>query len=496
MTSADDRGDVLARGGGQCAQAPDPSVEARAQARVGTSLRGKWRLDALLGVGGMAAVYAATHRNGTRAAVKVLHAELSVVTEARNRFSREGYVANAVAHEGVVRVLDDDVSEDGSLFLVTELLTGETLEQRRVRLGGRLPEGEVLAAIDQLLDVLVAAHAKDVVHRDVKPENLFLTRSGQIKVLDFGIARMRELTTASTATRFGESMGTPAFMPPEQARGRWDEVDATSDLWACGATMFTLLTGEVVNDGPTANEALLAAMTRPAPAIASIAPDVSAPVAVVIDRALAFEKAHRWPSARAMQEGVRQAYVQRNQAPITTAPKLVPPEAPGAGRTEPRPAPRSAEPATEATAAAQAEAARDEAGAGLPGRRRAVVVGGVAAVGLALVVALVLGRASPRSQDTVAPSAGAQVPPVETAVATGAEALSASVALAPEPTPTAAVPAPSGERRAKRGGSVATSPSGAASATAGGKAGANGACTPPFTIDPATGKKHWRPECL
>ncbi|HEV3194298.1 MAG TPA: Cys-tRNA(Pro) deacylase [Polyangiaceae bacterium] len=116
----------------------DPMV-ARAGIRVGSVLRGKWRLDALLGVGGMAAVYAATHRTGSRAAVKVLHTEWSVNPQTRSRFLREGYLANKVAHDGAVKVIDDDVADDGALFLVTELLDGETLDDRRIRLGGRLP---------------------------------------------------------------------------------------------------------------------------------------------------------------------------------------------------------------------------------------------------------------------------------------------------------------------------------------------------------------------
>src|SRR5258708_7054483 len=105
----------------------DPLV-VRAQQRIGQALREKWRLDVLLGVGGMAAVYAATHRNGSRVAIKILHAELSVSSEIRMRFLREGYAANAVGHDGVVSVSDDDVGEDGAPFLVMELLDGETLE--------------------------------------------------------------------------------------------------------------------------------------------------------------------------------------------------------------------------------------------------------------------------------------------------------------------------------------------------------------------------------
>ncbi|MGO9838725.1 MAG: serine/threonine-protein kinase [Polyangiaceae bacterium] len=298
----------------------------RARSRVGSTLRNKWRLDTVLGVGGMATVYAATHRNGSRAAVKVLHAELSMNAQVRTRFLREGYVANSVGHDGAVRVIDDDTSDDGSLFLVTELLDGETLEERRLRSDGQMPEEDVLSVSDQLLDVLVAAHAKGIVHRDLKPENIFLTRAGQVKVLDFGIARLRELSTASTATKSGSTMGTPAYMAPEQARGLWAEVDARSDLWAVGATMFTLLSGHLVHEGRTTNEHLLSAMTQPAPPLASVLPRVGGAVAHLVDRALAFEKGKRWPDAARMQEAVRHAYHDRQGKPITTSPRLVVPE--------------------------------------------------------------------------------------------------------------------------------------------------------------------------
>ncbi len=303
----------------------DPTAM-RAQTRVGTVLRGKWRLDVLLGVGGMAAVYAATHRNGTRAALKILHPELSTHAHIRARFFKEGKVANTVGHPGAVKVVDEDEDETGALFLVMELLDGEHLDARAARSGGKLPADEVLSAADQILGVLAAAHDKGVVHRDLKPENVFLTRDGAVKVLDFGIARLRELSTASSATRDGTSMGTPSFMPPEQARGLWDEVDARSDLWAVGALMFSLLTGKNVHEGRTTNELLLSAMTKPAPSVASLEPTVHAAVAAVVNRALAFDKPRRWPDARAMQEAVRHAYQEMHRAPISTHPKLtVPP---------------------------------------------------------------------------------------------------------------------------------------------------------------------------
>jgi serine/threonine-protein kinase len=251
----------------------------------------------------MAAVYAATHRNGKRVALKMLHSELSTNTEVRQRFVDEGYAANRVGHPGAVSVIDDDVSEDGSAFLVMDLLEGETLENRLHR-RGKLWPGEVLAIIDALLDVLAAAHDKGIVHRDIKPDNVFVTRDGKVKLLDFGIARMVEPGRPRT-TQSGATMGTPAFMPPEQARGRWDKLDGRTDLWAVGATMFIQLTGHQVREADTPNEELLLAMTTPAPQITAFAPDLPEQLIELVDRALAFEQDDRWPDARAMQVAVR-----------------------------------------------------------------------------------------------------------------------------------------------------------------------------------------------
>jgi len=288
--------------------AAQESEQSRARARVGLVLKGKWRLDELLGIGGMAVVYAATHRNGNRVAMKMLHAELARDPDIKARFLREGYLANAVEHAGVVSVIDDDVCADGSVFLVMELLEGETIERRWERKGRRLPVVEVLSITDRLLDVLASAHAREIVHRDIKPENVFLTCAGEIKVLDFGIARVRALSPRTNATQGGTTMGTPPFMPPEQARGRWDDVDARTDLWAVGATMFTLLTGRFVHEADTVNEQLLSAMTRVAPKVSSLAPEIPREVAEVVDRALAFRKDARWEDARAMKGAIRRAY--------------------------------------------------------------------------------------------------------------------------------------------------------------------------------------------
>jgi serine/threonine-protein kinase len=278
-----------------------------ARARLGTLLRDKWHLDELLGVGGMAAVYAATHRQGKRVAIKMLHARLGHSTEIKQRFIDEGYIGNHVDHSGVVSILDDDVSEDGAVFLVMDLLDGEALDELIER-RGRLDPLELLSLVDDLLDVMAAAHAQGIIHRDVKPGNVFVTRDNRVKLLDFGVAQQSESWRRSHATPCGSAIGTPAFMAPEQARGRADEVDARSDLWAVGATMFTALSGRQVHEAETYNEQMLGAMTQPARSLAFVAPDLPELLVDFIDRTLAYEPDQRWPSATAMQAALREVH--------------------------------------------------------------------------------------------------------------------------------------------------------------------------------------------
>jgi eukaryotic-like serine/threonine-protein kinase len=289
----------------------DEALSARAQSRIGTTLRGKYRLDRVLGIGGMATVFAATHRNQAELAVKILHPELSLRVDLMKRFLREGYVGNSVKHPGAVLVVDDDVAEDGSAFLVMELLRGRSLEELSERGGKRLSSRAVTSLALQLLDVLTAAHEKAIVHRDLKPANLFLTVDGTLKVLDFGIARLRDAvgTGGDHTTRTGTLMGTPAFMAPEQAQAIAPEIDAQTDIWAVGATMYTLLSGQLVHDGDNSSQLLIRAGTSRARPLLSVAPDIEPAVAAVVDRALAFEKTGRWPSAEAMHDGLVTAAV-------------------------------------------------------------------------------------------------------------------------------------------------------------------------------------------
>ena len=393
----------------------------RAEGRIGSVLRGKWRIDRLLGVGGMAAVYAGTHRNGKRGAIKILHVELSADPEVRRRFLQEGYVANKVDHPGAVSVLDDDIAEDGAVFLVMELLEGQTLEAlAHTRPGERLGVVEALGLTDQLLEVLAAAHDQGIVHRDLKPENLFLTREGRLKVLDFGIARVRELQGADRITRTGSPMGTPAFLPPEQALGHWDQVGPRTDLWAAGATLFTLLTGRLVHQADTLNKLLLEAMTKPAPPILTLRPDLPQRVAALIDGALAFEVDKRWADARAMQGALREALGALKDD------ELAPPSSSAGGPASGRP--RGVAASLIASSLSHDDAPR--ASRGSPARLAVAAVAGAAVA--AVLIAVTLTRPDPLPSPPVASAAETPAPPsIGPAVAPVAPVAAAPVAAAP-----------------------------------------------------------------
>lgn len=282
----------------------DDELAATVRARVGTSVcGGRYAIENVLGIGGMAAVYAGMHRNGRLVAMKFLHPEYSRRSDIRKRFVREGQAANAVHHPGVVAVIDDDVTEDGSAFLVMERLDGKSLEQLWEELGRRVPTRAILAIGRELCDVLVVAHAAGIFHRDIKPENLFLTREGKLKVLDFGLAHLRDATRPKD-THTGMVFGTPAFMPPEQASGQTSKIDARTDIWAVGATLFTLLSGELVHRGETAQHFVMLAATEAARSLREPLPHAHPLLVEIVDRALARDKESRWQTAAEMRDGI------------------------------------------------------------------------------------------------------------------------------------------------------------------------------------------------
>ena len=278
----------------------DEEIAAR---RLGQVVGGKWRLERLLGTGGMAAVYAASTPDGTSAALKLLHPEMTLKRDVRERFVREAYVGNKVQHPGAVKILEHGNNE-GEAFLVMELLEGEPLGQRVRRLGA-LPERELFGYLDQVLDVLAAAHAQGIIHRDIKPDNLFVQNDGQVKILDFGLARMLDDVPGEFKTRTGLALGTLPYMAPEQALGKRGQLDGRADVFALGATAFRILSKRRVHEADSEAELLVLMATKPAPPLASVVGDVSSHACAIIDLSLAFSKDARYPDARTMQEDVR-----------------------------------------------------------------------------------------------------------------------------------------------------------------------------------------------
>lgn len=309
--------------------------------RVGTVIKGKWKIDSLLGVGGMAAVYAASHRNGQRAALKILHADFAREKVICERFLREAYVSNKVNHGATVQVLDDDLTEQGEPFLIMELLEGETVRDAWKRSGRTMPVGRVLQICERVLDCLASCHAIKVIHRDLKPANLFILNEDEIRVLDFGVAQMRDATSERTAT--GTALGTPAYMSPEQAMGLVDQLDGRADLFSVGAMMHALITGHRINNGRTEQEALVMAATKPVPSVARLAPHLPIELIKLIDKSLAWDRRNRYQDAREMQKALLELMPAQGVIPLT-------------GRPAPRPHEVVAPPAPEILAQLQTSA--------------------------------------------------------------------------------------------------------------------------------------------
>lgn len=269
----------------------------------------------------MGAVYSAVHNNGKHVAIKLMHPEQARSRDARERFLAEGYSANKVAHRGTASAMDDGITDDGSPFLVMDLLIGRTLG-RIVRDEGVVEPVQLLGWMAQLLDVLGAAHHKGIVHRDVKPENVMVTREGQVYLLDFGIALVP--SAPETGPLRGRStVGTPDYIPPEQALGMWQDIDGRTDLWAVGATMFWALSGRRVKPSDGSDENPSGAVTQPVRSLASAAPSLDAGIVAIVDRALQFKKEARWDSARSMSRAVQEVLVRLGQTSGAPLPSRV-----------------------------------------------------------------------------------------------------------------------------------------------------------------------------
>jgi len=265
--------------------------------QIGQVLHDSYQLTRVLGEGGMGTVYEAVHVRlaKKRFAIKVLHAEVLNLPAVFARFRREAEIATELGHPNIVDVLDFNHTDEGEPYMVMEFLEGEDLAHR-LRRTGRLPVSEVIAVMQQVGSGLQAAHDQGIVHRDMKPDNIFLVRQPgggfQAKVLDFGISKIRHST--SVVTRENAVMGTPQYMSPEQAQGAVGDIDHRTDIFALGAICFQALSGQLPFDAPTLLGVLYQVCNaEPAP-IQSLVPELPAPVDAVLRRALAKQISARY----------------------------------------------------------------------------------------------------------------------------------------------------------------------------------------------------------
>jgi len=290
--------------------------EEEATELLGTVLGGRYRLDSVLGEGGMGAVYAATHVKLERpVAVKVLRASMKGESTHLDRFFQEARAAASVQSSGVIDVMDLDVDPVHGPYLVMEKLEGEPLTDILRR--GKTPPEEAVALIGELLEVLSAVHAHDIVHRDLKPPNVYLHHDEKgarvLKVLDFGIAKVKQRHLTLT----GEIVGTPRFMAPEQAHG--DPLDQRTDLYSAGLLLYCLLSGKPPFDGVVGGRVITLLDEGPTP-LRELVPDLPEGLYRVVDKAIAPKPADRYENADAMAKALEAALREPVDAPADTPP--------------------------------------------------------------------------------------------------------------------------------------------------------------------------------
>ena len=273
------------------------------QLKVGQVLSNRWKLVRLLGEGGMGAVYEAEGLNGEgKRAIKILHPEYATEEEVLRRFYAEAETAKRLEHPNVAKIFELATAEDGTPYLVMELLEGIPLAAY-VKPGVPHPVQRAAPIIHAVLMALTEAHRRGIVHRDLKPENVFLVRqaSGQfgVKVLDFGIAKVMDAAGGmGSKTRTGILLGTPGYMSPEQLKNA-KTVDPRSDLWSVGVMFYEMLTGREAFEADTEFGRLTAVLTQDPVPVDRDNPQL-APWRDFFARALSRDLDHRFQSAEEM----------------------------------------------------------------------------------------------------------------------------------------------------------------------------------------------------
>ncbi len=299
---------------------------ATADALVGTSV-GRYRLERILGEGGMGYVYLGVDaERSSRVAIKVLSKQ---TPDSMQRFRAEARAVSLISHFNIVNLVDVAELPDGRPYMVMELVEGQSLRDA----APTASVGEIARICGEVLSALDAAHAIGIVHRDLKPDNIMVTRGGHAKVLDFGVAKLAPGVGGGNTprTKEGLTMGTPAYMAPEQVMG--NPVDARTDVYTMGVVLFEALTGQRPFATGSDVEVMRAHRDRPPPRPRVLAPRIPAALEIVILRALAKDPAKRFQTAREMATALADAVQGRPSAKAVPASEAPPP------RAEPAPPP-------------------------------------------------------------------------------------------------------------------------------------------------------------
>ena len=352
---------------------------------------GSYRIAKLLGEGGMGAVYLGEHPAiGSKVAIKMLHAQYAAKPTIVERFFNEARSVNLIGHDNIVKILDFDVTGEGRHYFVMEFLHGRAL-QALLQPGRPLPLQLAGPILLQCCRALQAAHERGIVHRDFKPDNVFLVeqagRQDVVKLVDFGIAKLAA-ESGGGMTQPGTVMGTPAYMSPEQAAGE-ATIDARSDIYSLGVTMFQMATGKLpfAEAGPSFGKILIAHLQQPPPLPRSIEPGVPEELERIILRTLEKKPEDRYPSMTGLHDALRACMDELGLSPEPPlAGEAGPP--PGAGRSASKAPPSlaSVTPALGSTAA-RTRLLGEHAQRRSPARTILLAGGAIVAVILAAVLA-------------------------------------------------------------------------------------------------------------
>ena len=299
---------------------------------VGSVLDGQYQIEALLGRGGMGAVYRARHiLLGDRVAIKMLPPEMRSNTEWLRRFQREGQAARRFRHPNAVTVYDLRTSADGTIYLVMEYVEGTTLDAE-LKKRGRFSPTDALSTLKPVISVLDAAHAMGVVHRDLKPENIMIGKAGTggeptVKLLDLGIAKLREVagaekTGSTNLTVAGQMLGTPYYMSPEQwgelPNDGSSEIDGRADIYSLGVVLYEIIAGRRPFGGMTILELRKQHVTETPRPLHEVAPDAPLEFSKAIMRAMAKDRDARQATAGELQEELEAAVTSAPAATVVT----------------------------------------------------------------------------------------------------------------------------------------------------------------------------------